>query len=78
MTLQLNHHFTVPELKFILIPFFHDVVNLSKPQAKIDLKKKLRSTLQRLKPKIQNRHNAVKFNMRKHGPFYEISYIVFS
>ena len=39
MTMQLNHHFTVPELTFILIPFFHDVVNLSKPQAKIDLKK---------------------------------------
>ena len=38
MTLQLNHHFTVPELKCILIPFFHDVVNLSKPQAKIDLR----------------------------------------
>lgn len=37
MTLQLNHHFAVPELKCILIPFFHDVVNLSKPQAKIDL-----------------------------------------
>ena len=37
MTLQLNHHFAVPELKCILIPFFHDVVNLSKQQVKIDL-----------------------------------------
>ena len=49
MTLQLNHHFAVPELKCILIPFFHDVVNLSKPQAKIDFKK-LGSILQWPKP----------------------------